>query len=148
MSNRVFISAPISGFIEAEEYRLFRHFLLRLITALRGNGLDVCSEIEQISSSDDYSTPQKSVKDDFDNILRSDIFLFCHPKVMQTSSFIELGFACAVNKRIVIAGKMVNLPYLAKGLLDSYIDAIGVDLMDYSDKTVDSICKTVLTFNK
>lgn len=148
MNNRVFIATPISGFSRIDEYQRFRTFVLQLVSTLREEGYFVCTEVERITDLNDYSSPQKSIKDDFDSILASDIFLFVHPKSMQTSSLIELGFACASNKKIVIVGNVDVLPYLAKNLPETDIHAIRIDFVDYSNEqnkricdAVDNICK-------
>lgn len=143
MKYNIFISAPISGFCNSNEYNYFRSFLLKLIKAIRKKGFEVCSEVEIISTTKDYSCPTKSVQDDFMSISKSDIFLFCHPKAMQSSSLIELGFACALNKQIVLVGKVNDLPYLARGLQNSYIQTTRIDLVDYSDSMVSNICSTI-----
>lgn len=128
MSKKIFISAPISGFVDKTAYRLFRSFVLKLIDSLRQHQYEVCSELEQISHSEDYDSPTKSVEEDFSNIESSDIFLMLHPQRIQTSSLIELGYACAHKKIIVIVGIKDMLPYLAKGLEHSSIKAKIVDI--------------------
>lgn len=147
MKKKVFIAAPISGFDRKTEYNFFRQFILYLIDALRQSGFEVCSEVEQISKTENYDSPMKSVNDDFSNILSSDIFLLLHPKKIQSSSLIELGFACANKKVIVLAGKKEDFPYLAKGLETSNIRAKMLDIDGFSnDKTtiiieaIDSMC--------
>ena len=143
MNNRVFIATPISGFYGTDEYQRFRTFILQLVSTLREDEYFVCTEVERIVDSRDYSSPQKSIEDDFDNILSSDIFLFMHPKLMQTSSLIELGFACANNKKIVIVGNEDSLPYLAKNLPETNIHAVRIDFVDYSNEQIKRICDAV-----
>lgn len=139
MGKKIFIAAPISGYNNKSEYKLFRQFILHLIEALRLVGFVVCSEVEQISKAGNYDSPTKSVNDDFFNIHSSDIFLMLHPKKMQTSTLIELGYACADHKSIVLVGKADDFPYLAKGLEDSEISTRFVKVEAFSDKSIDGI---------
>lgn len=118
MNNRVFISTPISGFSTQEDYLNYRKKVLKLIEYLRANSFDVCSEVEDISSEDNYDSPAKSVKDDFESIAENDFFILLHPERMQTSSLIELGYACAKNRKIVAVGKKSDFPYLVIGYAD------------------------------
>ena len=143
MNNRVFIATPISGFYGTDEYQRFRMFVLRVVSILRDEGYIVCTELERIVDSSDYSSPQKSLEDDFYSILSSGVFLLIHPKPMQTSSLIELGFACANNKKIVIVGNMDSLPYLAKNLPETSIRSVRIDFVDYSYKQIKSICEAI-----
>lgn len=136
MNKKIFISAPISGFEDKNIYRKFRDFIIKLILALRKEKFEVCSEVEQISNTENYDSPTKSVENDFANIISSDIFLMIHPKKMQTSSLIELGFACANSKKIIIVGKEDALPYLAKGLKKSQISTEFVDISEINDSII------------
>lgn len=111
----VFIAAPISGFKSDTAYQRFRANALALIELINRKH-SVTSEIIDISNSEDYGTPEESVEKDFKNIEISDLFLLIHPERMQTSSLIELGYACALNKPIIIVSKLSDLPYLSLGL--------------------------------
>lgn len=146
-NKRVFISTPISGFEDKAVYTKFREFIMNLIDSLRRNGFDVCSEIEQISNSGDYDSPSKSVEDDFFNIRNSDIFLMIHPSRMQTSSLIELGYACAYSKKIVIVGNKDTLPYLAKGLENSIFQTCILDVSEINKGIVPQISNIMLNLN-
>lgn len=116
MSKRVFLAAPISGFPDPEEYYAYRDSILKLIARLRANSLEVFSEVERIGNTDSYDSPGQSALQDFQGIDASDIFLMLHPRKLQTSSLIELGYACAREKAIMIVGPRRAIPYLALGL--------------------------------
>lgn len=113
---KVFIAAPISGFRDPSEYRQFRTGVLRMIEKLRENSIEVFSEIENIRALNDYDSPGESAKADFARIRDADIFLMVHLHRIQTSTLIELGYAFAINKRIIIVGPEHALPYLVMGL--------------------------------
>lgn len=56
-----------------------------------------------------------------------------HPQKMQTSTLIELGYACAFNVKIIIIGNKNNLPYLAKGLEESEHKAKLMNISDFNN---------------
>lgn len=115
MNNRIFMAAPISGFLIEAEYQEYRKKVLKLISYLRDNGYEVYSELERVSGSEDYDSPGESVAADFRSIRENDYFLLLHPARMQTSSLIEFGYACAYDKKIVAVGKRGDFPYFILG---------------------------------
>ena len=133
MINRVFISTPISGFSTQNDYLSYRRKVLKLIEFLRANDYEVCSEVESISSEDKYDSPAKSVKDDFESIERNDFFILLHPARMQTSSLIELGYACAKNRKIIAVGKKNDFPYLVIGFADYNSNARIIETEDLDE---------------
>lgn len=128
MENKIsiFISTPISGFENETDYFNYREVVVSLIKELR-QSYSVCSEVEQITGLSTYDSPDKSIQEDFESIKNSDVFLFLHPLRMQSSSLIELGYAIALGKKIVIVGKKCNLPYLAVGIENFSSHAVIVD---------------------
>lgn len=132
MNKRIFLSTPISGFENRAMFTLFREKIIDLVTFLEEKGFDVYSEINKTATESDYASPVKSIQDDFQRIRESDIFIMFHPQKMQTSTLIELGYACAFNIKIVIIGDKNNLPYLAKGLEDSEYSAKLISISDFN----------------
>ncbi len=134
MNNRVFISTPISGFSTHDNYLNYRKKVLKLIDFLRSNEFEICSEVESVNSENNYDSPAKSVKDDFESIKENDYFILLHPQRMQTSSLIELGYACAMNRKIIAVGKKSDLPYLVIGYVEYNSSAriIETDELDES----------------
>jgi nucleoside 2-deoxyribosyltransferase len=122
---KIFLAAPISGFDNIDEYKEYRNRVILLIKELR-KLFCVCSELEKVDNIETYDSPEKSVKKDFQAIEDSDVFLLLHPHKMQTSSFIELGYAYALNKKILIIAEKEELPYMALGLCTSERTAIIV----------------------
>lgn len=129
-NKKIFLAAPISGFAYENEYLEYRKKVLNLISFLRDNSFYVYSEIEGVTNKDSYDSPEISVKNDFNRINNSDIFLLLHPKKSQTSTLIELGYAYAKEKKIIIVGSTTVLPYLALGLPLSGANAHIIDLSD------------------
>lgn len=124
--NNIFVAAPISGFFDPKEYSEYRDSVLRFIQYLRKCSYMVYSEVERVTGEGDYDSPSNSVVNDFERIDNSDIFLLLHPKRVQTSALIELGYAFAQKKRIIIIGSRSNLPYMALGLpeVSSFVEIV------------------------
>lgn len=126
MSKRsIFLAAPISGFSVEQEYQKYRKSVLALIAGLRKLSFEVYSEIERISNASDYDSPENSAETDFHRIDQMDVFLLLHPVKEQSSTLIELGYAYAKGKTIVIVGDTMNLPYLVLGLKTSKVQIIS-----------------------
>ena len=132
---KVFLATPMSGFQNAEMYAAYRERLLELITALSSR-YKVYSEMQRAPSEESFSAPEVSVREDFHEIEGSDYILFLHPCRMQTSTLMELGYACALKKPAVLVGKPENLPYMALGLRRPTYNAILVDSSEISPETI------------
>lgn len=134
---RIFLAAPISGFNSQNEYNEYRSMLLNFIRKLRRK-FQVYSEVDQIYDLNDYDAADVSAINDFKHIFKSDCFLLYHPYRMQTSSFVELGYAIALEKKIIIISNPKNLPYIA----------IGLPCAFQNIKVVSSSCLNTETINK
>ena len=139
-----FLAAPISAFADEDEYKEYRVKVLKLITFLRTNLIDVYSEVEKINQNSTYDSPGQSVIEDFSKIYESDFFVMLHPKRIQTSTLMELGYAYALNKKIIIVGTKDTLPFLALGLPEINDNTIIIESLDIND----SVCKAIVTFLK
>ena len=142
MSKRVFLATPMSGFQSAEVYAACRERLLELIKAL-GEKYEVYSEMQRAPSEESFESPEKAVRDDFHEIEVSDYFLFLHPCRMQTSTLMELGYACALKKPVVIVGKTGDLPYMALGLKRPTYNGLLVEASEISPETIAEIVKAL-----
>ena len=77
--------------------------------------------------------PEKSIKDDLASIANCDMFILHYPRQIPTSALMELGFAIALSKRIIIITPKRNLlPYLAQGI-DSACDGSEIIESDAID---------------
>lgn len=135
---KVFLATPMSGFQNAERYAAYRERLLELIAALSEH-YEVYSEMQRAPTEEAFSGPETSVREDFHEIEVTDYILFLHPCRMQTSTLIELGYACALKKPAVLVGEPENLPYMALGLRRPTYNAILVDSSEISPETIDKI---------
>lgn len=141
---KIFLAAPISAFKDEAEYKNNRKAILHLISKLDAK-FQVYSEILNIGTLSLYDEPGESVIKDLSEISESDVFIIYHPMNMQTSTFIELGYAIAKEKKIIIIGKMDDLPFLALELSKYSSDIKIVPSSELSEsvfKQVDMIlCK-------
>lgn len=138
---KIFLAAPISAFEDELHYKKSRIELLNLIKSLSEN-FQVYSEIINIQYLDSYDEPGKSVVKDFKEIIESDVFMLYHPMRMQTSTLIELGYAVAKEKKIIIISQPDILPYLALGLLKYDSD---IRIVSSSELNMDVIAQIVST---
>lgn len=135
-----FLAAPISGFSDEDIYKEYREKVLKLISFLRVNSIDVYSEVEKIGQGSTYDSPGQSVIQDFSKIIESDLFIMLHPKRLQTSTLIELGYAYALNKKIIIVGTKATLPFLALGLPEANNHTKIIESLDIND----SVCAAII----
>lgn len=144
---KIFLAAPISGFGDEEKYSAYRKKLINFINSLK-NAYVVYSEIEKIDDTDSYDKPGESAIEDFSNISNSDVFILFHPAHMQTSSFIELGYAIAKNKKIIIIADLKDLPYLALGLEEFSSSVKIIQSSEISEQTIDIALKELKKIEK
>jgi len=142
---KIFLSTPISAFDVNKEYIEYRQQVLNFILLLRKENM-VYSEIEEISELDYYDNPSEALTKDLDIIDKSDIFVIHHPFRMQTSTLIELGYAVALNKRIIIIGKRKDLPYLALGLPEKTSNTLIIDTSSLSVQIAEEILLIISKF--
>ena len=135
---KVFLATPMSGFQDAQVYAAYREQLLELIAAL-SEYYEVYSEMQRSPTEDAFESPETSVREDFHEIEVSDYLLLLHPCRMQTSTLMELGYACALKKPLVIVGEAENLPYMALGLKKPTYNSILIESSEISPETISKI---------
>lgn len=139
---KIFIAAPISAFQGEEQYILYRKSVLLLVETLADN-YEVYCELQKILDIESYDTSQDSLKKDFNAIEESDIFILLHPMRMQSSSLVELGYACALKKKLLIVGEKNDLPYLVSGLIEPDFNSIIINSPEINDKIIIKIIDAV-----
>ncbi len=58
---------------------------------------------------------------------------------MQSSSLIELGYACALRKKLLIVGTQNDLPYLVNGLTEPDYNSIIINSSEINDRIITEI---------
>lgn len=139
---KVFLATPISGFQSEDQYILYRKSVLLLIESLTNN-YEVYCELQKILDINSYDAPQDSIKNDFNAIEESDIFILLHPLRMQSSSLIELGYACALRKKLIFVGAKSDLPYLVNGLIEPDYNSVIIDSSEINDKIIAEIMNAI-----
>lgn len=115
----LFISTPIAGFENEQEYLRFRDVILRLIEQIRqcDNVNKIYSALADVSTIDTYDSPAESAVKDLSALQDSTHFILFYPYRVISSALIELGYALAENKKILmIVSQKKDLPYMAQGL--------------------------------
>ena len=141
---KIFLASPISGFQNEQKYISYRESVLAFIDTLSGT-FEVHSEIQEIQGMDSYDTCEESVRKDFQAIDEADIFVLLHPHRMQSSTLIELGYACAKKKKLLLIGAKDALPYMALGLNKPNFDSAFL----YSDNIdMNTINEAILLLKK
>lgn len=139
---KVFLAAPISAFKNEQEYKVIREKLLNLIEKLSVR-FCICSEISNIESFATYDEPGESALKDFNEIDEADIFIMYHPIKIQTSTLIELGYAVAKGKKVIMIAKPHTLPYLASGLVTVSPDVKLISTAELDDSIAVQIEKAI-----
>lgn len=145
MSN-VFIASPIAGFESKTDYKKYRLLIKNVIEKIKALEFidNVFSEIVEINDIINYDSPQNSVLKDFYNILHSDFFILFYPQKVSSSALIELGYAIAERKKILILSpKKEILPYLVPGL-DKVYNNVTINIEKYSEKNILRVIKKFL----
>lgn len=77
----------------------------------------------------EFDSPTESISKDLYGISNCDCFVFVYPQKIASSALIELGYALALKKPILmVAQSYDDLPFMAKGLADLYDHvAVGYD---------------------
>ena len=132
--NNVFIASPIAGFLTNQDYDKYSNLLKEVVENLkrRNNIGNIYCEIANITNILEYDSPAKSVVKDFKHIKESDFFILLYPQKIVSSALIELGYAVAENKNILIISPYQEiLPYMVLGFEEVYKN-IKVKITEYS----------------
>ena len=144
---KIFIATPISGFQDENEYTRYRKSVLLLIASLVDN-FEVYCELQKVSDTKSYDAPQDSVKKDFSAIEEANLFILLHPIRIQSSSLIEMGYACALKKKLIIVGLQENLPYLVNGLVEPEYHSIVINSSEINKEIIDKIIDAIYILSR
>jgi hypothetical protein len=133
----LFVSAPMAAFESDKDFQASRNAIFDVVRAIKKNCRfnDVFYAGTEIESHKDFESEDLSVVEDYDACFRSKYFILIYPQKLATSALIELGWAMAHRKPIIIfTKKRGDLPFLAKNA-----DAVFANLRIYEYKTSSDI---------
>lgn len=113
---KVFIGAPMSG-LEPDAYVALRAQVLDMRAQVsRAPGVsDVYFAGEAIASAQDFSDPAAAALRDFTALAECDVFVFFYPERSASSVLIELGYALAMRKRVILMVRREDdIPFLLR----------------------------------
>ena len=120
----LFVSAPMASFSSNQEFQSSRASVSDVVRDLKNScGFNkIFYAGAEITSFKDFEQANLSVIQDFDALYNSQYFLMFYPESLVTSALIELGWAMAFNKPIIIFIKeeREKLPFLMQNLDSAY----------------------------
>lgn len=134
MTKSLFVATPISAFSGEADLRSFKHRFVQFIEVVRSQlpDVEIFSEVLDIDSQEDYDDPASSAVKDFASIERCSHFMLVYPSPTASSALIELGFALALEKPVlVIAESLDDLPSVVRL---RYEQGEGVQLVLFGDE--------------
>ena len=142
---RLFISTPIAGFENQQEYVNFRNKMIELFSQIEQiDGIDnLYSAISGVSTMDTCDSPAESAIRDLKALRLATHFILFYPYRVISSALIELGYAMAENKKIlIIVSQKKDLPYMAQGFED--VQELKTTVIE---KDMDKVCvKDIVSF--
>ncbi|WP_294409517.1 hypothetical protein [uncultured Ruminococcus sp.] len=114
--NNIFIATPIAGFLNKNDYKMYKKLIEEIVVEINRTNIfgNVYCEITNLDDIADYDSPAASAAKDFNNVLNSEYFILLYPQRVVSSALIELGYALAKGKKILIISSDKNaLPYMA-----------------------------------
>jgi len=133
----LFVSAPMAAFETNQEFQSSRSAIVNMVRAMKKHCQfeDVFYAGQEIESKENFESEDLSVVENYDALFRSRYFIFIYPKKIATSALIELGWAMAHKKPIIIfAKKRDELPFLVKNA-----DSVFANIRIYEYKTSSEI---------
>ena len=114
--NNIFIATPIAGFLNKNDYKMYKKLIEEIVVEINRTNIfgNVYCEITNLDDIADYDSPAASAAKDFNNVLNSEYFILLYPQRVVSSALIELVYALAKGKKILIISSDKNaLPYMA-----------------------------------
>lgn len=111
-----FVSAPMAS-VDDEAYREMRETVSAIVGDLKkhANMASVYYAGEEIETQADFDADVLAIKADFEKIRASRSFILLYPARIASSALIEVGFALALGKPVVIAvTNRDDLPFLLR----------------------------------
>lgn len=146
MNNKIFISTPIAGFDSEQQYLEYKKRLVEVGRALQCSfGVEnVCGAFWNVKDFSSYDSPEESAKKDLEDIREAGGFILFYPIKVVTSALTELGYAVAMNKRVLIITSNIHiLPYMVQGF--QVLDGKNIKIIE-KDITETDIVNDIIDF--
>ena len=144
---KVFISTPIAGFDNEQKYETYRKSIMSLYNVIKNQvgKENVFAAFANAASFSEYDSPEESAKIDIIAIEGCDLFVLLYPRKIPTSALVELGYALAKEKKIVLVSPNLEvLPYMVQGLPHAYSEKVIWLPDDDLGKVATAICEKYL----
>ena len=138
-SKSLFIATPISTFSSNDEYMRFRSWIMGLTKKITESEIfgEVFCVACIVKSQSSLNDPIESLVGDIAELEKASHFLFIYPVETPTSALIELGYALAKNKTIIIAhAKDTALPFMATKLDKVYQNIKKLELDEFNNNSM------------
>lgn len=137
--NTLYVSTPMAS-IDKPEYTKQREFLIALEKVLIQIGFkNIISPALAIDKQENFDGSTKANFDNYKEMKQVESFLVIYPKPLPTSVLVEIGYAIALSKNIVLFTKnLKELPFMLQEA-----NATIPNLRIYSYKNYDDIIKIV-----
>lgn len=114
----VYLSCPMAS-VKEEEYKAIRVLTLKIPNVLKEHcGVtDVYTPAEHIETQDNFDEPEKAAIDNYEKLKKAEVLLCIYPRPVASSMLNEIGYAIALNKKIIIfvlKRYRSKLPYFLK----------------------------------
>lgn len=142
MPKQLFISTPISAFNTNDDYLKFRAWLAHLITKLENTVplLQIFCVAAKVKTQNALDSPKDSLLHDISKLDWCSDFLLIYPKQVATSALIELGYALAKEKKILICHiSSVELPFMASQMDEILQNVTKITFKKFDDTAIDQI---------
>ena len=145
----IFISFPIASFADHNKRKEINDFANKLEAEFKRIGYKkIFNASLHFSDKHDHQPPKVAAKIDFDALDKSRNFVLIYPEKLASSSLIELGYAIAINKNIVMCSDDIHtLPFLARGFNECFDNICFVEYPNL-DRLLEMLTQTHDTYFK
>ncbi|UTR14032.1 DUF4406 domain-containing protein [Salipaludibacillus sp. LMS25] len=149
MGKKIFLAAPFKSLVDKKTSVLeddMKKRLIELITYLENSGYEVHNAHKRELWGKEFMTPEQCTKIDYEEIASCDIFIAFPGLPASPGTHIEIGWASALNKKIILLllEGLENYAYLVRGLHTvSHVDYIVYSEEDHYMDKVDTILKEI-----
>ncbi|MCR6097272.1 DUF4406 domain-containing protein [Salipaludibacillus agaradhaerens] len=157
MGKKIFLAAPFKSLVDKETSILetnMKKRLIDLINYLEDLGYEVHNAHKRELWGKEFMTPEQCTKIDYDEIESCDIFIAFPGLPASPGTHIEIGWASAFNKKMILLlfEDLENYAYLVRGLHtvsdvnyivyseeDSYMDRLDALIKEIENNEVQSL---------